>query len=349
MKTLFILSLFKQGYKIKVSTLYHLLKGKRTVSVLMNGFLFDNFSYFHLFPTLKEESFYHLLQELTEQGFLVWEKETMEAEITDAGRQHLLEQGAVVIPYINHLDGYKYAKTEEEMWRMLQFLVQVASNLSYQNKQYIPLEASPRYQLKMKALVSEINKQAIGLSMRKEWQSVLEVLSDGEADFIAQQFSGYQINGKAEQQLLSDADSFKRTMYRKNTYHHLFRCIEALPQTAILQRAIKEELEKNKNQSMLQTKELWQSGYSLTEIAQMRQMKPSTVNDHFLEMVMSEEIERLEDFLPEESRKQLQQLTSPCQSWRYAELRQQFELDYFSFRLYQIVQIKKERGKYYGA
>lgn len=36
--TFFILTLFKAGYKLRTSTLYHLLVGKRTSSVLLHGF-----------------------------------------------------------------------------------------------------------------------------------------------------------------------------------------------------------------------------------------------------------------------------------------------------------------------
>ena len=35
----FILALLSHGYKVRASTLYHLLKGKRTSSVLIYGFI----------------------------------------------------------------------------------------------------------------------------------------------------------------------------------------------------------------------------------------------------------------------------------------------------------------------
>lgn len=39
MEATFILALLSHGYKVRASTLYHLLKGKRTSSVLIYGFL----------------------------------------------------------------------------------------------------------------------------------------------------------------------------------------------------------------------------------------------------------------------------------------------------------------------
>lgn len=344
MKTLFILSLFKQGDKIKVSTLFHLLRGKRTVSVLMNGFLFDNLAYFCLFPDIEEKLFYKQLQQLIKEELLTFSKETAEAQITTKGIECLFKNADTITYHTAHLNGYKYAKTEEEMWRLLQFLVQVTSHLSYRDKQYIPLEASPRYQWKVKALISKLNKEILGSNMKSEWSSVFSQLSEGEANFIAQQFSGYRLNGKAEQQLLSDTSDFKRVLYRKNVYHHLFSRIESLPDDAIIREALKEDLEKNQNQSMLRTRELWQSGRSLSEITQVRQMKPSTVNDHILELAISTDSVDFESLIPLDDKKRLEMLDAPCQTWRYAELRQQFELDYFSFRLYQIIQLKKERG-----
>lgn len=343
MKTLFILSLFQQGYKIKVSTLYHLLKGKRTVSVLMNGFLFDNLSYFHLFPELNEQTFQQLLQKLLKNGLISFDQESLEAQITGKGTQYLLENAEIIRTHTKHLNGYSYAKTENDMWRMLQFLVQVTSHLSYQNKQYIPLEASPYYQLKIKQLLVTLDKNRVGHVMIEEWRTVLSQFPEKEGNFIAQQFSGYRLNGKAEQQLLQESSAFHRLLYQKNIYHQLFSCIERLPQGAVLYETIKSDLEKNKNQSMLQTKELWLAGHSLSEITQLRQMKLSTVNDHFLELAISEKDFLGEPFIPQEQLNIFQEIKTPCQTWQYAELRQRFEIDYFAFRMYQIMQIKKER------
>ena len=42
MEATFILALLSHGYKVRASTLYHLLKGKRTSSVLIYGFLYDS-------------------------------------------------------------------------------------------------------------------------------------------------------------------------------------------------------------------------------------------------------------------------------------------------------------------
>ena len=39
MEATFILALLSHGYKVRASTLYHLLKGKRTSSVLIYGFI----------------------------------------------------------------------------------------------------------------------------------------------------------------------------------------------------------------------------------------------------------------------------------------------------------------------
>ena len=39
MEATFILALLSHGYKVRASTLYHLLKGKRTSSVLIYGLL----------------------------------------------------------------------------------------------------------------------------------------------------------------------------------------------------------------------------------------------------------------------------------------------------------------------
>lgn len=54
MEATFILALLSHGYKVRASTLYHLLKGKRTSSVLIYGFLYDCLRFIGWWPTISE-------------------------------------------------------------------------------------------------------------------------------------------------------------------------------------------------------------------------------------------------------------------------------------------------------
>lgn len=62
MEATFILALLSHGYKVRASTLYHLLKGKRTSSVLIYGFLYDCLRFIGWWPTISEQAFFNFLK-----------------------------------------------------------------------------------------------------------------------------------------------------------------------------------------------------------------------------------------------------------------------------------------------
>ncbi len=51
----FILSLFSSGHKLRISSLYQLLVGKRTTSVLIYGFTHELLFIHNSFPELKQD------------------------------------------------------------------------------------------------------------------------------------------------------------------------------------------------------------------------------------------------------------------------------------------------------
>lgn len=345
MTTLFILSLFKQGYKIKISTLVHLLKGKRTISVLMNGFLYENLVFFQLFPELTDKEFQTLLQQSVAKGFLRFQQENSEAVITEKGRAYLQKHALQVGKESQWLDSYRYGKVDNKIWRLIQFFVQVTSHLSYQNSAYSPLECSPYYQWKMKQLLKNNDRKTIGNKVREELLLVFDQLSDEESQFFALQFSGYHWNGKAEQQVVDLYPAFKSELVRKNACHHFFRIIESTDKTSMLKKIVLDEVEAANNQSMLQTKKLLFSGKSSKKISEIRQIKQHTVNDHILELAIQNPTYSFEQLLSARHINYFKTLPAACHEWNYGLIKQkQSDLDYFSYRMAQILTVHKERG-----
>ncbi|GGC80980.1 helix-turn-helix domain-containing protein [Enterococcus wangshanyuanii] len=340
MDPLFILTLFQHGYKVRTSTLYHLLKGKRTSSVLVYGYLYRNLRFFHLCPELSEQEFNRQLQSLSEAGLLTIDQ-SGEVQITAKGNLTLNDQNQT----IQWLDNYRFGKTDEEIWRFLQFLVQVTSHLSYGDKKYIPLEQSPFYQAFLKQRIAVVKKNELIQMMKTEWHWLLSRLSKKEADYFAQQFSGYEQIGKTVTQILhKESTPFEQFLVKKERLHHLLYEIENMPGETFLKQSIQPFMIKNDNQSMTQTKKHLRQQSSIETIAQQRGMKKSTIQDHLLELALTEEIP-FEQYISKETYQFLDQLSSPCPQWVYRTLKQKNkDLDYFEYRLYQIEKLKNERA-----
>lgn len=123
--TLFILTLFQTGYKLRISTLYHLLVGKRTSSVLLHGFFYENLAYLGALPNLTEALFQKAVKELevsrlitVEEGFGV---------LTQQGKLRLAENYFD----LSGLNNLRYGRMRENSWQLLLFALQVVSHLSF--------------------------------------------------------------------------------------------------------------------------------------------------------------------------------------------------------------------------
>lgn len=339
MKPYFILALFGHGYKARTSTLYHLLKGKRTTSVLLYGFLYDNLRFFQLTPELTERQFNKMLNQLFEQKLLQLDGGS-EAQITDQGSQVLRQTSY----FYEHLDNYRFGKTDVAIWRLLQFTVQVVSHLSYTDKNYIPLEQSPLYQQQVKSLLRSLPKAQLIKALKQEWQQIFSFLPKNQANFFARQFSGYHTIGKTSAQLLEpELNHFERFLTVKDALHQLLALILSLEENSLLRKLILPYIKQNENQSMNETSEYLKYNLSLDELAKQRNLKKSTVQDHLLELALANDFP-FEQYLSGESELFLSKLITPYQNWVYQiEKQKQPQLDYFEFRLYQIKKIKEER------
>ncbi|MBP2099671.1 helix-turn-helix domain-containing protein [Enterococcus rivorum] len=345
MNTDFILALFQHGYKARISTLYHLLRGKRSSSVLLYGFLYNNLRFIEFFPDLNEKEYSEMIQALSHQELLKI-IHANEAQITEKGMSKLREKGIPLERY-PWIDNYHFGKKDFEMFRVLQFSVQVVSNLSYENKQYVPIESSPIYQWALKKWLTTLPKKELIHQLKEEWMMVLESLPDEEAVYFVQQFSGYQQVGKTVHQLLKTSDScLEKQLLNKNYLHHLLVTIKQNHRLPLLQSMMNWSFFQNDNQSVQETKRYLDMTTNLELIAKKRKLKVSTIKDHLIELSLVDDFP-FDLFIDEKIKKLLNEIKQrPLQEWSYPTVKSQIPtLDYFEFRLYQVQNIRKEGFK----
>ncbi|WP_086313143.1 hypothetical protein A5821_000711 [Enterococcus sp. 7F3_DIV0205] len=339
MEPSFILALFQHGYKARTSTLYHLLKGKRTSSVLLYGFIYENLRFFQLCPELSEKQFNDILDNLIQQKLLYQDIEG-EVQISSKGME-LIDRDR---NRLTQIDNYRFGKTDDIIWRLLQFTVQVVSNLSYANKNYVPLEQSPLYQKQVKMYIKSMPKAQLIQTVKTEWTEIFSKLPKDEADFFARQLSGYQQIGKTSFQLLGNQPkAFERYLLKKEKLHHLLTTICLMPEGSFLKKLILQLVQQNENKSMSETSYYLKKQLSIEALAQQRNVKISTIKDHLMELALTKEFP-FEQFVSCETSHHLMNYPKPYQNWVYRSVKQTSpKLDYFEFRLYQIQKLREER------
>ena len=281
--TFFILTLFKAGYKLRTSTLYHLLVGKRTSSVLLHGFFHENLPYLGALPNLKEEVFRKELQRLIEKQLILVNYGF--GELTVEGQRVL---GKESYPFYG-LNNLRYGRMRENMWHMILFSVQVISHLSFNEKNYLPIENRPYYLQQIKKWLAH-SKVDVIVKFKQELELIFQKLPVNEADFLANQFSGVEFQGKTAYQLLPEKwlEEPWSSLYQQNAID-LFLAQVMQDNSGEIFRLLSNLDQQNLNQSMLITKQFFLAGKSIDEILKLRHLKQGTVNDHFIEWALIDE------------------------------------------------------------
>ena len=330
----FILALFQRKHKLKSTTLFQVLIGRQTSSVLCYAYFNDLLPYFRSFPELSENDFQQRLQTLTKQGWL--QAVPLEPHYYEIITKKPKEE----TPTFSHLNYFRFGKKEKEVWRLIQLLVQVASYLG-KSKEYLPIESSPYSLARMRYFVRQ-HKKVLRATIYQELTVLLQALEKEQADFLSQSFTGHQQNGSAFFQLLPEAyQAFPQDkFYVSNSLHAFFSELEQ-HQEFLLYQFVADLFAENRNKSAVLSIQRFKEGMTLAQISQQRRLKQGTLHDHMIEWAISDEQFPFQAFLSAEHYARLQQL--PANSWQYPyrTLHLPPEISFFELRLYQI---QEKRG-----
>lgn len=321
-----ILSFFNHCRKARSSTLYHFLIGKRTQSVLVYGYFYEILRFFGILPKLKQETYQKIIEAHIKNGNL--ESFENEVRLTEKGSRQLQNFSLQNYPFINQ---EAYAKIDEQSFRLFLLAVQVMSHVSYHSNQYIPVENTPFYTLQVKKWF-----QTVKLTHFKEELCILlERLPQAQADMLARQFSGYQVYGKTLQQL-SEKDVLFQFFEQKNLIHQVLRLAHEFQSFNQLLMLYKKETSAKKTWVMID------NGKSLAEIASLRRVKPSTIQDHFIERALFDENFEFKNFYPQK-RNAHDFTQEEIIRLKVSDL-EELQGDFLAFRLLQIDWLREKRN-----
>ena len=322
----FILSLFSKEDKLKASTLFQVLTGKRTSSVLAYAFFHDLLPFLGSFPNLTEKQFYQQLSSLQMSGLLYQDEE---------GLLYVKQTSQSLPVAVDRIDFFRFGRKAMENWRLLQFLIQVASFMGKQTA-YLPLESSPFYTERVRGFVKD-HRTELSETIYQELSLIFGQLDTEQANFLARTLTGYQQNGAAFFQLLRAEEQQEpyATLKTANILHAFFHELHQ-HKGFLLYRFLKPLLMQNVNTSMLQTRHLVEQGMTMAEIQRYRQLKAGTIQDHLIEWALLDVDFPFTLFF--EHPKELAALPEASWQYRYKELIEGSAMNFLEVRLYQIWQ-----------
>jgi len=316
------------------NSILHILNGKRSSQTIIDIQLYDLSSYFGLYEKLTRNDFEQMVQLMTTNHWITNDKN---AVLTLEGEQALTNFNINQrIP--STLNGWQYHHLEANVFNRFMLLTQVLSNISYNNKNYIPIVKDKWLQLQIKQLLVHVEKKQFSKQFYEQLtKCCMEISKVIDPSFIVIHLSGYEKSGKT---FLQAAQMFNMELdeyiinFKGALHAFLHEIIHHKMDYPILYDLIAIDEISPITKSTLQTEQLLNEGYSLEDISKLRSLKLSTVEDHLVELAMFRENFSIENYVSNDLKKKIVNASANLQTKKLKRIKEEVqEASYIQIRL----------------
>ncbi|MCM3596992.1 helix-turn-helix domain-containing protein [Metabacillus idriensis] len=282
----------KFGGERSSSAVFHLLKGKKSSQTIQDSKLFHLSNLFGMYPALKRKEFEAAVQNLIENGYLIYsEKDVL---ILTKKAETLLETVLKNKPLPKSLNGSIFSSSGFLFWKRLMLMTQVLSHTKAGSTKYLPVTKDEKVQRWVKHFFkrSSLNKMELSDGLYQEMLSHLQRFSDREAAIWVYQLTSNQRIGLTYEQLgekfKEDAEYIKLLFW--NVIHRVLEECSLKKHQYPLLNSVIQDLSKVHplTESTSKTLQLIQLGKSIEDIARIRHLKLSTIEDHVVEISLND-------------------------------------------------------------
>jgi uncharacterized protein YpbB len=342
-KYIYILILFciqKINGERTIYSIYHLLKGKKSSQTIQDSHLFQLIKVFQTFPSISRKYFDDAIIELENNQLI----ECIEGEtyrLTEKGTTLLYEK-MTQLPLPKHLNGWKYHSIQEVYWKRLSLLVQVSSNLINFESSYIPIQNEEKVSNWLKATLRKMNRSRESLS-EGLLNELITCLSSDEEEINPLVFiirlTGFRQIGLTPVQAADELemDPIYYQLEFLNSIHYMIEKIHNHDMEYPILSTLLSDHQKpiNLTNSSAITYKYLTLGYSLDEIAAVRNLRTSTIEDHIVEIALNDSSFQLEPFVSLADQNLIRKSMTILASKQLKKIRQDLneKVTYFQIRL----------------
>ena len=304
--------------------------------------------FFACLPHLKEEDYYQLLDEFIREGVL-GENESGIVLLKEIPEFSLVTNGSHPVNYLMHPYSFVQLRDVTRLW------IEWISYHCYEETNYRPLIQNVWLQQLFKRWYKEEKENITSVwfsSVVEEFKVWADKQDESVKGHWIGLFNGAKSTAALEDELVSlwefttveDCEPLSRLVFMK-WVSDVFEDSENFPITygwfAKMVEWISQE-----TSSVRETVRLFEKGLKRTEIARLRKLKESTINDHLLKHLLLTKDASYKRVEETKAAKVYQTLFEDGQYPKYKEAKDQFEsegkkLDFFLFRYYQIKALKE--------
>lgn len=317
-----------------ISAPFHLIRGKRSGQTIQDVKIYGLTNYFSLFPKLPKHTYDRIIESMVQNKWLILNEKTIPI-VTSLGMEQVKK-----LPTIQ-LNGWLYRGNERLFFQRLSLVTQTLSHVRAKELAFTPVEKNEKVQYWVRQYIHSYPYQSEQF-IKQYFQELLVAfkcsgLSDLQLTLITHRLSGYRVSGITWQQLAQGLNEEPIDLHIRfvEALHLLLDQIVVNPDLKIL-RNMSEGIRTTTalTDSAQKTFALYQDGYSFEQIVSARQLKSSTIEDHFVEIAMNEPSFVIEMFFPNEQIHNLIQQVKEQGTKKLTTLKAAFpDFSYFQLRL----------------
>ena len=313
---------------------FHLLRGKRSGQTLQDVEYYGVKAFFGILPKLSLEQFNEAAKELHDADYISTTADSL-VVVTETGR--LRANGLPIYQF----NGWDYRGREMIFFERLSLVVQTISNFRAGEKSFMPIQREPSIQEFVRKIIAKqpIRDSGFAKGIAEELESSMNRsgMSDIQKMVLTHRLSGFRMTGWTWDQL---ADRLKQSPFAIRllfieSLHRLLTVVTTSDEFPFLLKIAEDvKVASYLTDSSMKTKQLFERGMSLDEIAITRNLKTSTIEDHFVEMSINDPQFPLSQFVTSDSAEAVVAKANEIGTRRLRLLKSEFnDLSYFQLRL----------------
>ncbi|TWT01081.1 helix-turn-helix domain-containing protein [Planomicrobium sp. CPCC 101079] len=313
-----------------ISSPFHLIKGKKSGQTIQDIGYYGLHSYFAIMPRLEKRFYDQAVDGLFARGFLQENDDVI--DLTDLA----LSSQSPDTP----LNGWKYRGNEQLFFNRLSLIIQTFSHISQKVNVFDPVINSEEIQSWVKSYLRkhEFRDPATAKEFRTQIVSSLEeaMVTEKHKMILMQRLSGLGSSGLTWEQIAASygivlLDVQLMTVETLHAWMHVIEQNRYPLLSGLLEGVIQKS---SLTESAQRTEKLFARGFTLEQIAELRKLKASTIEDHFVELAMNDPYFDYRPFINEEMYQAIVVLSQNQQTKRLRDIKEKLpEATYFQIRL----------------
>ncbi|WP_199425940.1 YpbB family protein [Thermaerobacillus caldiproteolyticus] len=321
-----------------LSALYHLFSGKKSSQTLQDSKWFRLERFFGVWKELELHEIEAVVRKFVEKQWVVPTAERSYL-LTRNGKDQL-EQWLQQSFFPIHLNGWKYHSSEMLFWYRLSLLVQTLSNVIHR-RTFEPIHRHEEtfVWIKRYLFAQKRSTRELAGSLYEDIRTLLASISEEEATVFTLRLTSFERIGWTNEQLAVFLK--KDPIYIRFMFQHVLHYIMEKVETDKLSFPTLYELLCDISPSIpltlsaQKTYEWLRKGKTIDEIARLRRLKRSTIEDHIVEIAANIDEFSIEPFVNQKRASQIMEAVQRLQTRKLRQIREAVgeNIHYFEIRL----------------